>query len=69
MGSPLGVLFSNLFMGSIEDDVFKKINKADIYCHYIDDIFIKTKNEEEIEKLRICLRETSRLNFTTERST
>ncbi|XP_050739089.1 uncharacterized protein LOC127009752 [Eriocheir sinensis] len=68
MGSPLGVLLSNFFMGCIEDEVFKTINKPDIYCRYIDDIFIKTKNEEDMEDIRTCLQEISGLKFTIERS-
>ncbi|XP_063876914.1 uncharacterized protein LOC135109465 [Scylla paramamosain] len=67
MGSPLGVLLSNFFMGCVEE-VFSKISKSDVYCRYIDDIFIKTKEEEEIEHLRTYLQETSGLNFTIEKS-
>ena len=54
-------------MGCVEEEVFDKTNKPDIYCRYIDDIFIKTKNDEEIEHLRNCLQETSGLRFTVER--
>ena len=68
MGSPLGVLFANFFMGCIEEEVFKKINKPSIYCRYIDDIFIKTENDEEIQDLRRHLQETSGLKFTIENS-
>ena len=68
MGSPLGVLFANFFMGSIEDQVFAGMERPDIYCRYIDDIFLKVKNEEEIEVLRRRLQDVSGLNFTVERS-
>ncbi|XP_076059499.1 uncharacterized protein LOC143036136 [Oratosquilla oratoria] len=65
MGSPLEGVMANFFMGSIEE-VFRKTEKPDIYCRYIDDIFIKTKNTSEAEKLRLLLQETSDLTFTLE---
>ena len=68
MGSPLGVLLANFFMGSIEEEIFKETEKPDIYCRYVDDIFIKTKNYDDTEKLRKRLQESSGLNFTIERS-
>ncbi|XP_050699344.1 uncharacterized protein LOC126986892 [Eriocheir sinensis] len=68
MGSPLGVLLANFFMGCIEEEVFKIIEKLDIYCRYIDDIFIKTKDATEAERLRLHLQETSGLKFTMENS-
>lgn len=68
MGSPLEVLLANFFMGSIEEEVSKETEKPDIYCRYIDDIFIKTKNQAEIEQLRHRLQQASGLNFTTENS-
>ena len=68
MGSPLGVLLANFYMGCVEEEVFDKINRPDIYCRYIDDIFIKTSNVEEIEYLRTCLQEISGLKFTIENS-
>ena len=68
MGSPLGVLLANFFMGCVEEEVFAKIEKPKIYCRYIDDIFSMTTNDEEAERLRICLQETSGLNFTIEKS-
>ena len=38
MGSPLGVLFANFFMGSVEEEVFYEHQKPQIYCRYIVDI-------------------------------
>ncbi|XP_050710737.1 uncharacterized protein LOC126995291 [Eriocheir sinensis] len=32
MGSPLGVLFANFFMGCIEEETFKNTEKPEIYC-------------------------------------
>ena len=68
MGSPLGVLFANFFMGTIEELVFSATNKPDIYCRYIDDIFVKIKSVTELDTLREKLMEVSGLNFTVERS-
>ena len=68
MGSPLGVLFANFFMGSIEELVFDAIDKPDIYCRYIDDIFVKINSVAELDALRGKLMEVSGLNFTVERS-
>ena len=47
---------------------FKEIKKPDIYCRYIDDIFIKTKNRADTEQLRQRLQQASGLNFTIESS-
>ena len=44
MGSPLGVLFANFFMGSIEKEVFSTLDKPAIYGRYVDDIFVKTSS-------------------------
>ena len=66
MGSPLGVLLANFFMGCIEEEVFTRIQKPIIYCRYIDDIFIMIKNMDEAEHLHITLQEISGLRFTIE---
>ncbi|XP_076047378.1 uncharacterized protein LOC143028910 [Oratosquilla oratoria] len=53
MGSPLGVLMANFFMGCVEEEVFKATKKPDIYCRIVDDIFIKAKTRAEVEELRV----------------
>ena len=68
MGSPLGVLLANFFMGCIEEEVFTRTLKPVIYCRYIDDIFIMCNNMEEAEQLRITLQDISGLKFTIESS-
>ena len=55
-------------MGSIEEEIFNKHKKPNIYCRYIDDIFIQTEDENEAEQLRLHLQEASSLNFTIENS-
>ena len=69
MGSPLGVLFANFFMGSIEEEVFCQIDKPPIYCRYVDDIFVLGTDNDHISQLKIRLQEASGLNFTIENST
>ena len=64
MGSPLGVLFANFFMGRVERDVFSSLQKPTIYARYVDDIFVSAKDEDEIQHLRQCLQEHSGLNLT-----
>ncbi|XP_076069755.1 uncharacterized protein LOC143041631 [Oratosquilla oratoria] len=66
MGSPLGVLFANFFMGSVEKEVFSRIQQPMAYGRYIDDIFVRTRTSEEREELRQLLQEISGLRFTTE---
>ncbi|XP_076058662.1 uncharacterized protein LOC143035683 [Oratosquilla oratoria] len=68
MGSPLRVLFENFFMGCIEEEVFSKFEKPEIYCRYIDDIFIKTTHIEDISLLKNYLHDACSLTFTIENS-
>ena len=68
MGSPLGVLFANFFMGRVERDAFSNLEKPPIYARYIDDIFVLAKDNNEVEHLRRHLQDTSGLNFTVEHS-
>ena len=68
MGSPLGVLFANFFMGRIERDVFMNGYKPSIYARYVDDCFVKADRQEEVEDLRRRLEEASGLRFTVEES-
>ena len=45
MGSPLGVLFANFYMGMVERRVFENRDLCPhIYGRYIDDIFVDMKN-------------------------
>ena len=69
MGSPLGVLFANFFMGMVERETFRQINKPSIYVRYIDDIFVLTKNQCELTTLKNKLQNVSGLTFTMENST
>ncbi|XP_076039436.1 uncharacterized protein LOC143024510 [Oratosquilla oratoria] len=68
MGSPLGVLFANFFMGRIEREVFSIQQKPRIYARYIDDIFVLAKDDDELRHLHHCLQEASGLNLSVENS-
>lgn len=56
MGSTLGVLLADSFMGCVEEEAFKNFHH-------------ETENEEDTEQLRLRLQETSGLTFTIEKST
>ena len=52
MGSPLGVLFADFYMGIIEERVFSNHEKPAIYCRHVDDTFVQGSSPEQIEELR-----------------
>ena len=67
MGSPLGVLFAQAFMASIEATVIENLPcKPSLYCRYVDDILVDTKDLDSLNHLKTKLEETSGLRFTTE---
>ena len=68
MGSPLGVLFADFYMGVVEQRVFNNHPKPAIYCRYVDDTFVKASSFQEIEQLRQKFEECSTLRFTCEQS-
>ncbi|XP_076065267.1 uncharacterized protein LOC143039280 [Oratosquilla oratoria] len=69
MGSVLGVLFANFFMGTVEEQVFGYIQRPSTYCRYIDDTFICENSESELQVLRQTFEEKSGLHFTMKKST
>ena len=66
MGSPLGVLFANFFMGTIEATALQQ-NRPSIYCRYTD-IFVRVRNLDKLQALKKRLTDASGLNFTYEES-
>ena len=68
MGSPLGPLFANFYMGCLEEEVFSNNPhlKPHIYTRYIDDIFISTQNENNIKEVIHSFESNSKLKFTHE---
>ena len=69
MGSPLGPVFANFYMGKLEKTLFSNSNiKPSIYARYVDDIFVQVKNEEELKSLKELFQSNSKLKFTFELS-
>ena len=69
MGSPLGVLFAEAFMASVEETVLNgNIKKPTIYCRYVDDILVEVCEPADLEQLKLRLEEVSGLSFTIEHS-
>ena len=67
MGSPLGVLFTNFYMGCLERKVLNEnADHPSIYARYIDDIFVNVSNESHLQRLQEALQSESCLRFTTE---
>ena len=66
MGSPLGVLLVNAFMGFVEQQVFQRIPQPSKYHRYIDDTFIITENREALDEVCRTFEVSSVLRFTCE---
>ena len=67
MGSPLGVLFANAYVCSVEETALNSLDRQPyIYKIYIDDIFLEIDSEAELEILRQKLEGSSILKFTCE---
>ena len=68
MGSPLGPLFANFYMGTIEEKIFNDHPSLQppIYARYMDDIFINVKDNLQVVRLAQLFKENSALNFTYE---
>ena len=69
MGSPLGVLFAQAFMASVEEEVLSNFEpQVSLYCRFIDDILLDVKDTAVLHQLRQQLQTTSGLTFTVEES-
>ena len=68
MGSLLGVLFANFYMGELEERIFSNNPgiKPPTYLRYIDDIFLNLSDQAQLTTLLTTFRENSVLNFTHE---
>ena len=67
MGSPLDVLFANVYMCFVENQVLQNMeSKPYIYKRYIDDIFLQIESEAHLEELRDKFEQCSVLKFTYE---
>ena len=68
MGSPLGVLFANIYMAAVEEKTFQDNPPSGIYARYIDDIFVTTNTDNEVTTMISALQSNSCLRFTSEHS-
>ena len=69
MGSPLGCLFANMYMGWLEGQVLENIQPIlPTYCRYVDDIFLQAESPEQLRLLKKKMEEMSVLKFTIEES-
>ncbi|XP_068250248.1 uncharacterized protein [Palaemon carinicauda] len=68
IGSPLGVLFANFYIGVVEERVFSRAECPFLYLRYIDDTFVKARSSDEIETLRRTFEDHSVLRFTLRHS-
>jgi len=69
MGSPLGCLFANMYMCSVENSVLENADlKPSMYCRYVDDIFVDVHDEQHLQQLRRAMEDTSVLKYTTKTS-
>ncbi|XP_076069727.1 uncharacterized protein LOC143041604 [Oratosquilla oratoria] len=68
MGSPLEVLFANMYMAHDEEKTFHHQPSPGIYARYIDDIIITTNSNEDVPNLISAFLDNSCLTFTHEQS-
>ena len=69
MGSPLGVLFANFYMGVLERRVMERAGiRPQTYCRYIDDIFVEVQSLQDLQELKAEFERLSTLSFTLEPS-
>ena len=69
MGSPLGGLFAQAFMASVEEHVLADKDIAPyMYYRYVDDILLDIKDDTALNDLKTRLEDYSGLTFTIERS-
>lgn len=67
MGSPLGCIFANYYMCSLENDVIPNLkNQPACYARYVDDIFVVINSEDDLDSMKNILEEKSVLKFTHE---
>jgi hypothetical protein len=67
MGSPLGPTFAEYYMCEIENQVLsEELIKPELYCRYVDDIFVVVRDEVQLRNLRMALEMNSDLKFTSE---
>ena len=69
MGSPLGPLFANFYMGHMEENILRKmVNPPTTYCRYVDDVFVVVQDEQQLRMMKETFEANSVLKFTYEMS-
>ena len=69
MGSPLGPTFVNFYMRNLDKLILSdNCIKPNVYCRYVDDIFVVVKNEKHLIALKERMEAVSVLHFTYEMS-
>ena len=67
MGSPIGVLFANFYMGMVERQVMENSSvRPRLYGRYIDDTFVEVRDYQHLEQLKKEFERVSSLKFTLE---
>ena len=68
MGSPLGPLFANFYMGSLEEKIFKDHPnlQPSVYARYMDDVFISVPDVNCVPQLIQLFKDNSPISFTFE---
>ena len=69
MGSPLGPLFANFYMGEIETKILNELDEEEkplLYCRYVDDVFVMVKSYASLINLKSKFESESVLSFTFE---
>ena len=67
MGSPLGPILANIFVGSMEDKLFSTVSRPIMYRRYVDDIFVVCNSEQESRAFLVSLNKLHpSLQYTTE---
>ena len=72
MGSPLGPVLANLFMGYHEQKWLQSFEEYELvlYCRYVDDIICLFSNESDADKFFVFLNQQHpKIKFTIEKQT
>ena len=74
MGSLLGPTLANLFLGCLEENIFKNISNSDvlpeIYLRYIDDVYVQFENENvSLNFFNLLNSQHKAIKFTLEKAT
>ena len=72
MGSPLGPVLANLFMGYHEQKWLQSFEEYELvlYCRYVDDIMCLFSNESDADKFFVFLNQQHpKIKFTIEKQT